>query len=72
MTLKEYCKATENSTNKLIYAFTDKQIDSENIKAKSVYDFLQMQRTEVIKVESNDACDIVYLDCPLNKFCEEV
>lgn len=70
MTLKEYCKATENSTNKMIYVFTDINVEDCRVKAKSVKDFLSMQREKVLYVLTNKNIDYVVLDCKSSKYCE--
>ena len=70
MTLKEYCKATENSTNKLYYIFKDKTINSEKVKAKSVFNFLQLQCEEIVKIETKNNIDYVTLNIEFNDYCE--
>ena len=70
MTLKEYCKATENSTNKLYYIFKDKKINSEKVKAKSVFNFLELQRQEVVRIQTKNNIDYITLDLNFDDFCE--
>lgn len=72
MTLKEYCKLTENSTNKLYYIFKDKTINSEKVKAKTVFNFLQLQATEIVNVETRKNIDYVTLNIEFNDYCELV
>ena len=72
MTLKEYCKTTENSTNKLYYIFKDKTINSEKIKAKNVFNLLQLQCEEIVKIETKNNIDYVTLNIDFNDYCELV
>ena len=72
MTLKEYCKLTENSTNKLVYIFKDNptQYDSTTIKAKTPCDFIALQHTDIVNLYSTHDTDYVTLDIIFEKHCE--
>lgn len=72
MTLKEYCTLTKNSTNKLCYIFKDKTIDSEKVQAKTVYDFLQLQYTEIVNIKTTANTDFITLDLNFSKHCKLV
>lgn len=71
MTLKEFCKMTENSTNNLVYIFKDnQQYDSNTIKAKTIMDFLILQNAEILHLYSTHDTDYVTLDIIFEKHCE--
>lgn len=70
MTLKEYCKKTENSTNKLYYIFKDKTIYCERVKAKNTFTFLQLQCEKIVKVETKNNIDYITLDLNFDDYCE--
>lgn len=72
MTLQEYCILTKNSTNKLCYIFKDKTIIDEKIKAKTIYDFIQLQCTEVVDIKTMANTDFITLDLNFSEHCELV